>query len=164
LSGTAVARLGFSAVSMPKGGSSNPGHGSTFDAAYSVGAQAGTGSVGWLTALLLSHLNGRAPLDATSGCVICTDGNHDTIKTFTDVSSYSIADNFLKFANGVWAGNGQLTLASTVSPLLILQTTGANPAFANINDGGGGNQAGFNFLDAGILQWQLIKQTNKAFL
>jgi hypothetical protein len=46
----------------------------------------------------------------------------------------------------------------------LVQSTGAVPAFVSINDNGGGNQAGFQLLDAGASQWQFIKQVNNAFL
>jgi hypothetical protein len=59
---------------------------------------------------------------------------------------------------------GQLTLSGTSFPLLLVQSTGATPAFVNINDNAGGNQAGFQLLDAGTAQWQFIKQVNNAFL
>ena len=59
---------------------------------------------------------------------------------------------------------GQLVLTGTSLPLLLVQSTGAVPAFVSINDNGGGNQAGFQLLDAGASQWQFIKQVNNAFL
>lgn len=78
--------------------------GASGDAALVIGA---SGSP-WVDGFLFSHsFNGAAPLDATNGCIICTDGSSDTIKTGIDASSYTITGNFLKGPNGfVVPGNG----------------------------------------------------------
>lgn len=57
-----------------------------------------------------------------------------------------------------------LTLSGTASPMLLVQSTGANNAYITINNVAGGNQSGFSLLDASALKWQFIKQTDNTFL
>lgn len=156
LSGTANSRLGFSAASFP-GVSAT-----TLDAAYALGAVSGTNNVGWINGLLFHDGNGRGPLDATNGCAICTDGNSHTIKTGLDLASYAITGNFLRFANGAWAGNGQMTVSSTANPQLTVQSIGANQVIANLNDTAGSQRVWLQWQDAGVTQWAFFKETTNA--
>jgi hypothetical protein len=133
-------RFGVSAISL----GSAQGTLNTFsaptaeDAAFHVGTISG---VAWLTALRISHWNGAAPLDSSNGCVICTDGASDTIKSFADASTFTITGNIFNFANYRLDGNGkEFTLGSAPA----LTSCGSSPSINGtdragiIGIGGGG--------------------------
>lgn len=123
-------RLGLSAVSVLGA------QGTKYDEAYHVGSTAGTGATGWLTAFGLSDLNGNAPLDATNGCVICTGGETHTIKTFADLSSYTVIGNILNFKNFLATTSGQLALGlGTTAPAFQLDVLGGNNGSPTRTDG-----------------------------
>jgi hypothetical protein len=86
--------------------------GASGDAAIVIGAS--TGGKAWIDAVLVSHFNGIAPLDATNGCIICTGAEADTIKTGIDLSSYTITGNFLAGPGTTVTGAGAATFTGPV--------------------------------------------------
>lgn len=145
-------RIGYSAVSFPGV------QGGTRDEAYHVGSVAGSGAIGWLTALGLSDGNSGAPLDSTNGCVICTDGSVHTIKTFADLSSYTISGNILKFNNFQVSGAGELVATGEfIGPATGAGVIQISPTIA-------GNQSYIQFLDAGTSKFIVGKQTDNSFI
>lgn len=138
--GSTAQRFGFNATSFPTV------QGSTYDAAYIVQAASGTNNVGWINFLFLANTGGRAPLDATNGCVLCTDGTADTIKTGIDLSAYTISGNFLKGPNYSVTGGGFVNIGpnsiSDSVPLSVVNQ--ANAASVSPVTG-----AGFNLHVAG---------------
>jgi hypothetical protein len=109
--GTALYRFGYTAASFPGA------EGSLGDAAYEVHAASGALATNWVNGFYLSNLGGLAPISA-GGCVICTDGTHNTIYKGMDLSAYTITGYFLKSSGFQVDGVGNtkvagLTLAST---------------------------------------------------
>lgn len=101
--GTALTRFGVHSASYP-GNNAPTNAGVTYDAAYSVCSVAGTSNIGWFYGMLLSNIGARAPLDATNGIVIGTDGSANTIKTFIDSGNYAFTTAFMKGPNGFTVG------------------------------------------------------------
>lgn len=95
---TAFARMGWN---MTAGGKT--AENKVYDAAIGIVGTDGPGVGSWQTALLLHQLNGGPALQ-TTGCVICTDGQVQTIATFADLSAYTITGNIFNFKNFAVAG------------------------------------------------------------
>jgi len=116
--GSTASRLGLSIVSF------DVGVGGTYDAALDIYAAQGK----WQNAIWLETIvrgsGGGIPL-ASTGCVICTDGQIGTIATGIDLTSYTITGAFLKSAGfevagsivGLYAGNSTSTAITSVPGL-----------------------------------------------
>lgn len=127
---------------------------------YAVAISANAGDVRWLNGISFNHFNGIAPLDATNGCAICTDGSSDTIKTGMDLSSYTITGNFLKGPGGFLV-DGTATLQAKTAFIYGPATGG--PAAVVVNNQDGANTSELIFEAAGVPKWEFGKNGSGNF-
>jgi hypothetical protein len=92
------------------------GPGATNDAA--IGITSLTGATKWTNGILFTNWSGQGPV-ATAGCLICTDGNSNTVATGMDLSAYTLT-NFLKGPNGFVVTGGASGSVNNPSPVLTL--------------------------------------------
>lgn len=131
--------------------------GTVNDASYSVGSVGGVGAKPWITALNLTNGNAGPPLDSTNGCVICTSGEPETIKTFADLSNYTITGNILNFNAFQVSGAGVIVASNEViAPATGLAAIQIDPLTA-------GNNSYVEFDDAATAEYRIGKLTTNNF-
>jgi len=100
--GSSLARHGISLVSQGDSNAASNG-GVQEDDAIHIGS-GGSGAAKWINGIYLSHFNSLAPL-ATTGCVICSDNQSDTVVSAIDLHTWTFSGNTLSFANFLVRGS-----------------------------------------------------------